>query len=166
MNRWLLFGCLLGFAAVAQAEGGHSHGPAQTDAHPVQIHDPFVRLLPPTQPNTAAFMVLENTGEQDLALVRAESTASRVVELHDHIVIDGMMRMREVERIDLPVGTRTELKPGGLHLMLIGLPAPLQQGQQVPITLVFDDDSQVEIHAPVRHPGEEMPIHHHGHRHH
>lgn len=166
MKRHFLFVCLFTFAAVAYAEGGHPHVSAQAETHPVKVHEPFVRLLPPAQPNTAAFMVLENAGEQDLALVRAESEASRVVELHDHLMIDGMMRMREVERIDLPAGARIELKPGGLHVMLIGLPAPLQQGQKVPITLVFDDDSRVEIHARVRHPGEEMPMHHHGHRHH
>ena len=166
MKRRFLFVWLFAFAGVATAAGGHSKGPAQADAHPVQIHEPFVRMLPPTQPNTAAFMVLENTGERDLALVRAESEASRVVELHDHLMVDGMMRMREVERIALPAGARTELKPGGLHVMLIGLRAPLQEGEQVAITLVFDDGSQVEVHAPVRHPGEEMPSHHHGHRHH
>jgi len=166
MKRLFLVACLFAFSAVAHAEGGHSHGHAAAGAPPVQIHEPFVRLLPPTQPNTAAFMVLENTGERDLALVRAESEAARVVELHDHMMVDGMMRMREVERIALPAGARTELKPGGLHVMLIGLRAPLQEGEQVTITLVFDDDSQVEIHAPVRHPGEEMPMHHHGHRHH
>ena len=166
MKRHFLLVCLFTLAAIAYAQGGHSHGSAQADIHPVKVHEPFVRLLPPTQPNTAAFMALENAGERDLALVRAESEASRVVELHDHLMIDGMMRMREVERIDLPTGARIELKPGGLHVMLIGLPAPLQQGQKVPITLVFDDDSRVEIHAPVRHPGGEMPMHHHGHRHH
>jgi len=166
MKRRFLFACLFAFAAVAFAEDANMHEPTQADAHPVQVHEPFVRLLPPTQPNTAAFMVLENTGERDLALVRAESEASRVVELHEHLMIDGMMRMREVDRIDLPAGTHTELRPGGLHVMLIGLQAPLHQGQQVGITLVFDDDSRLEIHAPVRHPGEEMPMHHRGHRHH
>jgi len=166
MNRWFLLAGLFAFAATAYAQDGHVHGPAQADAHPIQIHEPFVRLLPATQPNTAAFMVLENTGERDLALVRAESEASRVVELHDHLMVDGMMRMREVERIDLPAGARTELKPGGLHVMLIGLRSPLQEGQELAITLVFDDASRVEIHAPVRHPGDEMPMHPHGHRHH
>jgi len=166
MKRRYLFVCLFAFTAAAFAGHANMHEPTQADAHPVQVHEPFVRLLPPAQPNTAAFMVLENTGGRDLALVRAESEASREVELHDHLMIDGMMRMREVERIDLPAGMRIELKPGGLHVMLIGLPAPLEQGQKVPITLVFDDDSRVEIRAPARHPGEEMPMHHRGHRHH
>jgi periplasmic copper chaperone A len=163
MKRIMLSVWLVAFMAVAHADDGHAPRPPQADAHPVQVHQPFVRLLPPTQPNTAAFMVLENTSARSLALLGAESEASRVVELHDHQMVDGMMQMREVQRIELPPGAHTELRPGGLHVMLIGLHAPLQEGQQVPITLVFDDGSRVEIRAPVRHPGSEAPMQHQGH---
>jgi periplasmic copper chaperone A len=165
MKRYMWSACLVAFAAGVHADDIHRHGLAQAETHPVQVHQPFVRLLPPTQPNTAAFMVLENTSARNLALLRADSEASRVVELHDHQMVDGMMQMREVQRIDLPAGARTELKPGGLHVMLIGLREPLQEEQQVPITLIFDDGSRLEIRAPVRHPASESPMHHHGHRH-
>ena len=156
----LLLSCvlLLSFGLAQAADHGHSHG-----THAVKVHEPFVRLMPPTQPNTGAFMVLENTGKKDLDLVSAESDVSRVVELHDHMMVDGMMRMREIEKVTIPAGKRAELKPGSLHVMLIGLHQPLQEGQIVDITLVFDDGSRQMIQAPVRHPGNEMPMH--GHKH-
>lgn len=159
MKKIILSALMLCVAGFVQASDHmqHAHG----SAHPVTVHMPFVRLMPPTQPNTGAFMVLENTGKADRALVSAKSDVSKVVELHTHTMVDGMMRMREIERIDIPAGGRTELKPGGLHVMLIGLHKPLQEGQQVDITLVFDDGSQQTVQAAVRHPGGEMPMHRH-----
>ena len=158
MKRLFVSLVLMMSLAVAHA-ADHAHG-----MHAVKVDSPFVRLMPPTQPNTGAFMVLENTGKKDLNLVSAESDVSKVVELHDHVMVDGMMRMREVEKIAIPAGKRAELKPGSLHVMLIGLHKPLQDGQMVDITLIFDDGSRQDIQAPVRHPGGEMmPMH--GHKH-
>lgn len=130
----------------------------RTMAERIVVHSPWARLMPPGQPNTAAFMVLENTGEEDIALVAARSPASAVVELHTHLQEDGMMRMREVARIDVPAGGRTELRPGGLHVMLIGLVEPLSPEVAVEITLVFADDSTLALEAPTRHP-RDMPGH-------
>lgn len=159
----LLWGLMMGlFASLALADD-HRHGNHGQEAHPVRVHQPFVRLMPPAQPNTGAFMVLENTSTADRAVVRAESAVSRVVELHTHSMVNGVMQMREIPEIRIPAGQRTELKPGGLHVMLIGLHQPLQEGQQVAITLVFDDDSRQTVMAPVRHPGREMPMHGHHH---
>jgi copper(I)-binding protein len=60
------------------------------------------------------------------------------------------MRMRQVERIEVPAAGRVELKPGGLHVMLIGLERPLQEDEVVPITLRFADGSEQTVDAPVR----------------
>ena len=150
MGRAFLFVLLLLLVPAAPADDD----PRRSGPHPVQIDHPLVRLLPPGQPHTAAFMVLRNTGGRDLALIGAESAVSRAAELHDHKMVDGMMRMREVGQIALPAGTRTALEPGGLHVMLIDLHEPLRAGQRVPITLVFDDAPRLELHAPVRHPGD------------
>ncbi len=125
---------------------------APTMAERISVHAPWARLMPPGQPNTAAFMLLENASEEDIVLVAARSPASEVVELHTHIQDEGMMRMREVARIDVPAGGQTELRPGGLHVMLIGLVEPLAPAVAVAITLVFADGSTLELHAPTRHP--------------
>ncbi|WP_018232342.1 copper chaperone PCu(A)C [Thioalkalivibrio thiocyanodenitrificans] len=159
MHTLLPAALLLSVGAVQAGSHGHDAGAS----HPVKVHMPFVRLMPPGQPNTAAFMTLENTGGKDLAVVSAESGVSRVVELHTHTMHEGVMRMREIERIEVAAGARTELKPGGLHVMLIGLHEPLQEGQVVEVTLVYDDGSRQMIHAPVRDPGDMMPGQGHGH---
>jgi periplasmic copper chaperone A len=152
-----LLAAALSLAAGFALADSHQHGGQA--AQPVQAHSPFVRLMPPAQPNTAAFMILENTGQTDLAVVSAESGVAQAVELHAHAMRDGMMRMHEIERIDIPAGQRTELKPGGLHIMLIGLHEPLQAGQVVEVTLVYDDGSRQLVEAPVRDPGEMMREH-------
>ncbi|MFC3853259.1 copper chaperone PCu(A)C [Salinispirillum marinum] len=122
----------------------------------VMIHHPYVRLMPPMQPNTAAFMRLENTTSEDRQLIAVYSDIAEVVELHTHNRVDGVMQMRRVSSIDVPAGESATLQPGGYHIMLIGLKAPLQDGQVVQMTLQFDDGSEQNLQAPVQHPNAEM----------
>jgi copper(I)-binding protein len=119
-------------------------------ARQIEITAPYVRAVPPGQPNSAAFMTLTNSGDVDGALVAAASPAAEVVELHTHAMVDGMMRMRRIERIALPAGETVKLAPGGLHVMLIGLVAPLVIDETVEIRLSFDDGSERLVSAPVR----------------
>jgi len=116
----------------------------------IKIEDPHVRLVPPGTPNTGAFMVIKNTGNTDHKVVKAESPVSKVVELHNHINDNGVMRMRPVEGIELKAKGEAVLKPGSLHIMLIGLKQDLKEGEVVPITLKLDDGSSTKIEAPVR----------------
>jgi len=116
----------------------------------LEVGDPYVRAVPPGQPNSAAFMSLRNTTDEDRALVGAESPAAGVVELHSHVEEGGMMRMRRIERIELPAGAATTLAPGGLHIMLIGLTSELTPGRSVELTLILDDGERLVIQAPVR----------------
>lgn len=120
------------------------------DAPSVAVDDPYARAVPPGQPNSAVFMALTNTGAADRSLVAAESEAAATVELHTHSMEDGMMRMRRIERIELPTGERVVLEPGGLHVMLIGLAEQLQPGMDVALTLILDDGSRMPVTAPVR----------------
>ncbi len=123
---------------------------AETAADAVSVTDPYVRAVPPGQPNSAAFMQLTNQSDADHTLVAAESTVAQAVELHTHVMEEGMMKMRRIEKIDLPAGQEVALQPGGLHIMLIGLNQELQPDAQVALTLVFEDGSKSEIQAPVR----------------
>jgi hypothetical protein len=116
----------------------------------IVISDPYVRAVPPGQPNTAVFMSLKNMSADQHALVSAESPVAKVVELHTHLNEGGMMRMRRLDRIELPAGEMTALQPGGLHVMLIGLKQTLEPGATVDLTLVYDDGTQERIQAPVR----------------
>ncbi|MCU7843691.1 MAG: copper chaperone PCu(A)C [Candidatus Thiodiazotropha sp. (ex Monitilora ramsayi)] len=123
---------------------------AQTAADGVAIADAYVRAVPPGQPNSASFMSVKNNSGTHHALVSGSSPAAEAVELHTHTMEGGMMRMRQVEKIDLPAGESVDLKPGGLHVMMIGLKQKLIPGESVPLTLKFEDGSEVMIDAPVR----------------
>ncbi|HSO84788.1 copper chaperone PCu(A)C [Thiocapsa sp.] len=116
----------------------------------VSIGDPYARAVPPGQANSAVFMSLENQTGENQALVGAESVVSEVVELHTHVEEDGMMRMRRIEKIEIPAGETVTLKPGGLHVMLIGLKQPLEPGDTVDLALTFEDGSRIPVQAPVR----------------
>jgi len=134
----------LGFVLI----GGTVHAGGAADH--VKVSDPYVRAVPPGQPNSAAFMGLSNSSGQSHALVGAESEVAGTVELHTHTMKDGMMKMRRVERIEIPAGESVSLEPGGLHLMLIGLKEQLLPEQRVDLTLIFDDNSRTRVTAPVR----------------
>ncbi|WP_319558359.1 copper chaperone PCu(A)C [Thiomicrorhabdus sp.] len=120
---------------------------AATVAETVEISDPYVRMVPPSAPATAAFMSIKNPSAKDHALVSAKAYINKVTELHTHIHDAGVMRMRRVEKIELPAGKTTALQPGGLHVMLIGLTQPVKEGQAIKIDLTFDDGSTKTIEA-------------------
>ncbi len=116
----------------------------------VDVNAPYVRAVPPGQPNSAAFMMLKNRDAQAHAVVNASSDVAKVVELHTHIHEGGMMKMRRIDKIDVPANGMAELKPGGLHVMLIGLKRELAPGQKVAVTLEYEDGSTETVEAPVR----------------
>lgn len=123
---------------------------AAADATAVMVGDPYAYAVPPGQRSTAAYMTLTNDSGQDRAVVAAESPAVESVEIHTHLHEDGMMRMRRVDRLDLPAGEKVALEPGGLHLMLIGLRETLAPGDSVEFTLELDDGSRIPVQAEVR----------------
>lgn len=144
----LLVGCAGGDAPAPPASQA-----AQAELPPasarVTVRQARVRAVPPGSPATAAFMTLASSGP-GAALVGAKSEAAATVELHTHTEVDGAMQMRPVERIDIPADGAVELKPGGLHVMLIGLTRALDAGDVVPLVLVFDDGSEQSVSAPVK----------------
>ncbi len=123
---------------------------AATAADSIVVVDPYVRAVPPGQTISAAFMQLKNTSDQKHAIVNAKSTIAKVVELHTHTHENGMMKMRQVEKMEIPANGETILQPGGLHIMLIDLHDALKLDQKVALTLEFEDGSTKDIEAPVR----------------
>lgn len=129
----------------------------------LHIVDPYVRAVPASQEQTAAYMLLRNSGAKTVTLVQAASPAARAVELHTVVDEGGVKKMRPVAKIDVPAGGETRLQPGGLHIMLIGLKRPLAEGSNVALTLTFADGSRRELTAPVKAIDSTMPAMHHGH---
>jgi periplasmic copper chaperone A len=117
---------------------------------PVTVSDPYARAVPPGQPNSGVFMTLTNPSKEAHALVSAQSPAAKKVELHTTVKEGEMMKMRPVDRIEVPAGGTVKLMPGGLHVMLIGLNGALAAGDDVDLTLSFEDGTQTKVKAPVR----------------
>lgn len=125
---------------------------AGTAADGVSVGDPYVRLAPPGQKVTGAFMMFRNADDKDHKVVKAESAVAGVTELHTHVNEGGMMKMRQVKEIEIKAKGETALKPGGLHIMLIDLKQALKEGENVAITVTFEDGSSKKLEAPVRRP--------------
>ena len=123
---------------------------AGTAADAVTVADPYIPALPPGQPNSLAYMGLTNSSDQNIELVAAEGGVSKAVELHTHVMEDGMMKMIKIPKIDLPAGKTVMLEPNGLHIMLIGLNKDLKDGDKAALTLVFKDGSKKVVDVPVR----------------
>lgn len=114
------------------------------------VEDPYARAVPPGQPNSAVFLRIVNDGDVPRVLVNGKSDAAEAVELHTHLMEDGMMKMRRIERIEVPAKGALSLEPGGLHLMLIGLKRDLAPGDNLELTLGLDDGSALQVQAQVR----------------
>ena len=99
------------------------------------VRDAWIQEMPPSTRFTAAHLVIENLSGKETALIGATAGIAGAVELHRAETDNGMMRMRKLDRIELPIG-KTDLT-GELHLMLIDLKAPLREGDQVALTLEF-----------------------------
>lgn len=101
--------------------------------------------------NSAVFMriMTSRNAPKDLRIVRASFAGAEVVELHDHIHENGIYRMRPVAEISLKAGQETLLRPGGLHIMLIGLKAPLAEGSKITLSLVLSNEHSCKVRALV-----------------
>lgn len=116
----------------------------------VQVEGAWARVSAPGVPVSAAYMTLKNTGRQTDTLVAAESPRAASVQIHSTSMDGGVMRMREVEGVAVAAGASVALEPGGLHIMLMGLSAPLAAGETLPLTLRFQSGKVLTLDLPVR----------------
>ncbi|MBF0355115.1 MAG: copper chaperone PCu(A)C [Alphaproteobacteria bacterium] len=124
----------------------------------LKIVHPWARATAPSAPAGGAFLTIVNGGASD-KLLSASADVSNVVELHTHITEGNVVRMRKVENIDLAGGSETKLAPGGLHVMLIGLKAPLKEGATFPLTLTFERSGSITVEVNVQGLGAATPSH-------
>lgn len=118
----------------------------------VMVSAPWVRGTVQGQKATGAFMQLQST--DGASLVAAESPVAGVVEIHEMRMESNVMRMRAIQKLDLPAGQVVELKPGGYHVMLLDLKQPLKKGDSVQLKLKFQGKDgkpqELEVKAEVR----------------
>ena len=120
-------------------------------AHEIRIGDleiihPAIPLPPPGAPSAAGYMVIAYSGPQPDRLVGIEVPRARSASLHrTEVSPDGIARMRPVKTVEIPADEIVSFEQGGMHVMLMGLTAPLHEGEMVPATLIFDHAGRIEI---------------------
>ena len=111
-------------------------------------------------------ITITNTGTTPDRLVSAKSAAAGAVQVHEMKMEGNVMRMREVDGgLAIAPGATVTLAPGGLHIMLMGLKAPLRQGEKVPLTLVFEKAGSIDVELAVMPLGASPPSGHGSHQH-
>ncbi|MCC2618238.1 copper chaperone PCu(A)C [Aestuariibacter halophilus] len=133
---------------------------AKAHVHFEQAH---IRVLPPGVPNTAAYFTLHNDTDAPLVLVSAESDIAQRIEIHSHVMHDGMMRMEKQDSLTIPAQGSQAFQPGGYHLMVFGVREPLTPGQSVTITVYTDKGTPFAFQATAVRPGQSVSQEHHGH---
>nr|WP_224745960.1 copper chaperone PCu(A)C [Neiella litorisoli] len=124
------------------------------------IENAYVRSVIPGVPNTAAFLSIANDCQQPVSLVSGQTDVADRVELHTHVHDDGMMKMRQVDAIVVPASGSVQLKPGGYHLMMMGVDPSINQATSIPILLTFSNGKQLSFDAPLK---DVKSSHHHHH---
>lgn len=128
----------------------------------ISVTNAWARATVPGQQVSGAYMQIQS--DADARLVGASSTAVPRVEVHEMKMDGDVMRMRQVQSIDLPKGKTVSLEPGGFHIMLMNLPKPIAAGDVIPLTLVVESGGKrqmVEVKAEARAAGGTMQ---HGHQ--
>ena len=116
----------------------------------VEIDGAYARASIPNVPNSAAFFVIKNNSDKDIAITSANSDIAEKNELHTHIKENKMMKMMKIEKLVVPAKSSLELKSGGDHVMLMGLKKELKAGDEINLELSFSDGDKKNIKVPVK----------------
>ena len=127
----------------------------------VTVEDAWVRAMPPTQHNTAAYFTVKNNGDAEIVITGATSDSADEAQIHQSRDIDGYMRMERLESIILAPAETVEFTPGGIHLMLLGLEQMPAVGSTVNLCLLLASGPAVCADAPVRKSAGESSHDHH-----
>lgn len=130
----------------------------------VLVSDGYIRETIPGTVISSAYMTLKNTTGEALTLSHITSSVSKRIEIHEHTMDEGMMKMRQRENLVIPANSSVTLQPGGLHLMVFELEQSLTAGHTVSLTLHFSEGESLAINVPVnslKKSGTQKHMHHH-----
>ena len=130
----------------------------------LDFHEFWVVETPPSAMATAGFARIANTGDSEVTITGAGSSACRRIEFHRTQTTDGIARMTRQSRLTVPAGGELELAPGGTHLMLVG-PSALHAGERVSITFELEGGEKLTQEAEVRVRGSRADDAPHEHQH-
>jgi periplasmic copper chaperone A len=163
-HRWLAAAAAAVLLALSLAGCGEAEGASASDGGgTITIEDGWVRATAGTDDPTmsAAFMVINNGTDKDVALTAAASPVAGMVQLHEMVMADGDMVMQEVaDGITVAAGRGKVLEPGGFHVMLMDVQQELAPGDEAEVTLTFSDGSTQTLTLPVKEFTEEEGHHH------
>lgn len=135
------------------------------DIAKIELSDAWIRALPPMQPATAAYVSLANRGAELVTVTGASTHIAARVEIHTTREVDGLMRMEQLEQLELAPGAELSLAPGGTHLMLLELSRMPVPGETVSLCLEFGNAGSACTEASVRKSAGDSGAHQH-HQHH
>lgn len=103
----------------------------------VTVTRAWARATAPSAANGAVFFTLENSGDVDAQITAVHGTVSALAELHGHRTTENGVQMYQLDGLLVPAKSSVELAPGGLHVMLLGLTAPLKEGTTITLDLTL-----------------------------
>ena len=114
------------------------------------VEDAYIRAMPPGRTATAAYLSLSNNSDRDCSIIGGSTDIAAKLEIHQQLNSDGMMKMRPVAAVTVAAGEALLFRPGGFHLMLLGVEAELVPGESHPLSLLTEDCGTIEMIAVVR----------------
>ena len=129
------------------------------EVNEISVEDGYVSESIPGTSISSAYMTIKNLSSTDTRLVSASSEVSERIEIHQHTMVDGLMRMRQRDYVDILANNSTVFQPSGFHLMIFNLKQPLKAKEEIIITLHFDNQSSLEVNYTVQ--GLKQKKHHH-----
>lgn len=151
-SKTLALSAAIGLMATAALAHGYRAGT-------LSIQHPWSRETAVGQAVGGGFLSISNSGNREDRLLSGTSPVAAEVQLHTMTVDGGVMRMRQVtDGIAIPAKGSVDLKPGGYHIMFMGLKRQLRQGERVPVTLRFQRAGSVTVQFAVQPVGSTGPM--------
>lgn len=149
LTKTLIGLSLLATALLAQAQ--------EYRAGDLHVERPWSRAMPAVAPTAAVYFVVKNKGSEDDRMLGASSPIAGKAELHEHLHADGLMKMQQVQAIDIPAGGEVSFAPMGYHVMLFELKRQAKDGERFPLTLRFEKAGELAIEVSVHQHAPSMP---------
>lgn len=154
---------VLGTASLAALADDHEHAHNRMEKA-LMVMQAWSRAMPPSAPTGAVYFTLHNPGNQQDRLIGVETPRAEKAEMHTHMHEGEIMRMQQIDSVDVPAGGQVEFKPGGNHVMLFKLSQPLVAGEQLPLTLIFENAGEMTVDVDIREnapaPDDDAHAHH------
>lgn len=114
------------------------------------VSHPWARATAGPARAGAAYLTITNHGQKMDRLLAVATPAAKRASVHVTLMEQGVMKMRPVKAVEVHPGEPAVLQPGGMHVMLMGLKAPLEAGERFPMTLTFENTGVIEILVTVK----------------